>query len=340
MDARAAVFASGHGWIGGVRLLTQPPRTGGGGRSAAGSRYCSAKPSPAPRRVPIAAIRTAAFQPRRTFVEDEIETLARSIREQGLLQPLLVRPLGTGEAGFELVAGERRWRAAQRIGLHEVPVVIRALGDAEAIQLALVENLQREDRSALEEAAAHRRLIDAFGRTQTQLAEAVGKSRSHVANTLRLLSLPPEVRRRLDDGSLSAGHGRALLGATDPERLAAEVVRRGLNVRATDPERLAAEVVRRGLNVRATDPERLAAEVVRRGLNVRATERLVQRRAAAQGRPPRRVRDADTAALERDLGADLGLRVTLDRRQRGGAVTVHYRSVDQLDRLLRLLRAG
>ncbi len=256
----------------------------------------------ASRRVPIAAIRPGAFQPRRSFAEDEIEMLARSIREQGLLQPLLVRPLGAGEAGFELVAGERRWRAAQQIGLHEVPVVVRALGDAEAIELALVENLQREDLSALEEAAAYRRLIDAFGRTQTQLAEAVGKSRSHVANTLRLLSLPPEVRRRLDDGSLSAGHGRALLGATDPDRL--------------------------------------AAEVVRRGLNVRATERLVQRRAAAQGRPPRRLRDADTAALERELGAHLGLRVTLERRQRGGALTVYYRSVDQLDRVLRLLRAG
>ena len=256
----------------------------------------------APRRVPIAAIRPGAFQPRRAFAEDELDMLARSIREQGILQPLLVRPLGAGEAGFELVAGERRWRAAQRIGLHEVPVVVRALGDAEAIELALVENLQREDLSALEEAAAYRRLIDAFGRTQAELAEAVGKSRSHIANTLRLLSLPPEVRRRLDDGSLSAGHARALLGAADPGRL--------------------------------------AAEVVRRGLNVRATERLVQRRGAPRRRPPRRLRDADTAAVERELGAHLGLRVTLDRRQRGGALTVHYRSLDQLDRVLRLLRAG
>jgi ParB family chromosome partitioning protein len=255
----------------------------------------------APRRVPIAAIRPGAFQPRRSFAEDELEMLARSIREQGILQPLLVRPLGAGEAGFELVAGERRWRAAQKIGLHEVPVVVRVLGDAEAIELALVENLQREDLSALEEAAAYRRLIDAFGRTQAELAEAVGKSRSHIANTLRLLALPPEVRRRLDDGSLSAGHGRALLAVADPARL--------------------------------------AAEVVRRGLNVRATERLVQR-AAASRPPPRRLRDADTAALERDLGAHLGLRVTLDQRPRGGALTVHYRSLDQLDRVLRLLRAG
>ena len=228
--------------------------------------------------------------------------LARSIREQGILQPLLVRPLGAGEAGFELVAGERRWRAAQKIGLHEVPVVVRALGDAEAIELALVENLQREDLSALEEAAAYRRLIDAFGRTQAELAEAVGKSRSHIANTLRLLSLPASVHRRLDDGELSAGHARALLTAPDPAAL--------------------------------------AAEVVRRGLNVRATERLVQRRAAPRHRSPRRLRDADTAAVERELGAHLGLRVTLEQRQRGGALTVHYRSLDQLDRVLRLLRAG
>jgi ParB family chromosome partitioning protein len=253
-----------------------------------------------PRRVPIAAIRPGTFQPRRNFAEDELDMLARSIRDQGLLQPLLVRPLSAGEAGFELVAGERRWRAAQRIGLHEVPVVVRVLGDAEAIELALVENLQREDLSALEEAAAYRRLIDAFGRTQAELAEAVGKSRSHVANTLRLLSLPPEVRRRLDDGSLSAGHGRALLGAADP-----------------------------GL---------LAAEVVRRGLNVRATERLVQRSAVPRRRPQRR--DPDTAAVERELGARLGLRVHLDQRQRGGALTLHYRSLDQLDRVLQLLRAG
>jgi ParB family chromosome partitioning protein len=216
------------------------------------------------------------------------------------LQPLLVRPLGPGETGFELVAGERRWRAAQKIGLHEVPVVVRAVGDAEAIELALVENLQREDLSALEEAAAYRRLIDAFGRTQAELAAAVGKSRSHVANTLRLLTLPPEVRRRLDDGSLSAGHGRALLAAADPAAL--------------------------------------AGEVMRRGLNVRATERLVQRRAAAP--QPQRRRDADAAALERELGAQLGLRVSLEQKQRGGALTLYYRSLDQLDRVLRLLRAS
>jgi ParB family transcriptional regulator, chromosome partitioning protein len=254
------------------------------------------------RQVAIAAIRPSALQPRRLFAEAELEALAHSIREQGILQPLLVRPLGADGCGFELVAGERRWRAAQRVGLHEVPVVIRALGDAEAVEVALVENLQREDLSALEEAAAYRRLIDEFGRTQAALAAALGKSRSHVANTLRLLSLPEAVRQRLDDGSLSAGHARALLAAADPAAL--------------------------------------AGEVIRRGLNVRATERLVQRRTSSRARPARPVRDADTAALERELGAQLGLRVTLHQKSRGGALTLHYRSLDQLDRLLQLLRAG
>ncbi len=186
------------------------------------------------RPIPIELIRPGAFQPRRRFAEPEIEALAQSIREKGILQPLLVRPVAGEEAVFELVAGERRWRAAQRVGLHEVPAVIRALSDGEALEVALVENLQREDLSALEEAEAYNRLVGELGRTQASVAEAVGKSRSHVANTLRLLSLPEAVRRRLDEGELSAGHGRALLAAPDPAALAIEVVRRGLNVRATE----------------------------------------------------------------------------------------------------------
>ena len=254
----------------------------------------------AQRRVPIELIRPSAFQPRRRFAEAELDALAQSIREKGILQPLLVRPFAGEEAEFELVAGERRWRAAQRVGLHEVPVTVRAFADSEALEIALVENLQREDLSPLEEAEAYNRLMEEFGRTQAALAEAVGKSRSHVANTLRLLSLPAPVRRRLEDGELSAGHARALLAAPDPVKL--------------------------------------AAEVVRRGLNVRATEQLVQRRAAAPP-PKRRRRDPDISALERDLGARLGLRVTLEAKKRGGALTLHYVSLDQLDRVLDLLRA-
>ncbi|MGC2523253.1 MAG: ParB/RepB/Spo0J family partition protein, partial [Stellaceae bacterium] len=182
------------------------------------------------RRVPIELIRPSALQPRRRFAEAELEALAQSIREKGVLQPLLVRPVSGDDAAFELVAGERRWRAAQRVGLHEVPVIVRTLADTEALEIALVENLQREDLSALEEAEAYKRLVTEFGRTQASLAEAVGKSRSHVANTLRLLSLPAPVRDRLDEGELSAGHARALLAAADPLALADEVVRRGLNV--------------------------------------------------------------------------------------------------------------
>src|SRR5437762_13392907 len=236
----------------------------------------------APRTVPIEAIRPSPFQPRRRFAEAELDGLVQSIREKGVIQPLLGRPLDNagGEPGpdFELVAGERRWRAAQRAGLHEVPVVIRPIGDSEVLEIALVENLQREDLSPLEEAEAYSRLMQEFGRSQAVLAEAVGKSRSHVANTLRLLSLPAPVRRQLEDGALSAGHARALLAASDPASM--------------------------------------AGEVVRRGLNVRATEALVRRRAAEPPRRPTKPREADTVALEAELATALGLRVTLSPKRR------------------------
>jgi len=254
------------------------------------------------RDVSIELIRPGAFQPRRHFAEDELEALAQSIREKGVLQPLLVRPAGEAEAAFELIAGERRWRAAQRAGLHRVPVLVRALGDAEALEIALIENLQREDLTALEEAEAYQRLIGEFGRTQLAVAEALGKSRSHVANTLRLLGLPEVVRRWLEDGALSAGHARALLTAENPAEL--------------------------------------AAEIIRRGLNVRVTELLVKRRTASRRISQRQARDADTMALEREMTQALGLRVTIAGKARGGALTLHYVNLDQLDRLLALLRAG
>jgi ParB family chromosome partitioning protein len=254
------------------------------------------------REVAIELIRPGAFQPRRHFDEAELEALAQSVREKGVLQPLLVRPVDEAEAAFELIAGERRWRAAQRAGLHQVPVLVRTLGDIEALEIALIENLQREDLTAIEEAEAYKRLIDQFGRTQAALADAVGKSRSHVANTLRLLGLPEAVRRRLEEGALSAGHARALLAAEDPAAL--------------------------------------AAEIIRRGLNVRVTEQLVKRRAAPRRAKPRQARDADTAALEHDLTQALGVRVTIAGKARGGALTLHYTNLDQLDRLLALLRAG
>jgi len=260
---------------------------------------------PITRQVPIEAIRPSALQPRRIFSEAELDELAQSIRDKGILQPLLVRPVANDddEAEYELVAGERRWRAAQRAALHEVPVVVRTLADLEALEIALVENLQREDLSALEEAEAYNRLMREFGRNQANVAEAVGKSRSHVANTVRLLSLPTQVRNLLETGSLSAGHARALLALPDPAPA--------------------------------------AAEIVRRGLNVRATEALVRREVAKprtmKARAPQPV-DADTASLEYELSDELGIRVTIARKGNGGALTLHYADLDQLDRLLALLR--
>jgi ParB family transcriptional regulator, chromosome partitioning protein len=261
------------------------------------------------RTVPIEAIRPSPFQPRRHFAEEELAGLTQSIRGKGIVQPLLVRPAESdaaeggaaeGSPEYELVAGERRWRAAQRVGLHEVPIIVRSFNDSEVIEIALVENLQRADLSALEEAEAYSRLMREFGRSQASLAESVGKSRSHIANTVRLLSLPAPVRWRLEEGALSAGHARALLGAPDPAVL--------------------------------------AEEVIRRGLNVRATEELVRRRLAQPATRAKPARDADTIALECDLSTALGLRVTLAPKSRGGSLTLHYTSLEQLDLLLGLLR--
>jgi ParB family chromosome partitioning protein len=254
----------------------------------------------ATRLVPIESVHPSPLQPRRQFADAELDALAQSIREKGIIQPLLVRPAAADRADFELVAGERRWRAAQRVGLHEVPVLVRVLSDVETLEIALVENLQREDLSPLDEAEAYNRLTREFGRSQAAVAEAVGKSRSHIANTVRLLSLPPPVRHLVEAGQLSAGHARALLGAADPAALADEIVRRGLNVRATE---------------------------------------LLVRRRTAPARPTRQsARDADAVALERELGSVLGLRVSIATRPRGGTLSLHYASLEQLDRILALLR--
>jgi ParB family transcriptional regulator, chromosome partitioning protein len=249
------------------------------------------------RRVPIELIRPGPLQPRRRFAEAELEALAQSIREKGILQPLLVRLLSGEEADFELVAGERRWRAAQRVGLHEVPVIIRRITDSEALEIALVENLQREDLSPLEEAEAYSRLMGEFGRTQASLADAVGKSRSHVANTMRLLKLPDTVKAYINAGKLSAGHARALINQPDPESI--------------------------------------ARDIVTKGLNVRQVEALGQEKAAAAGKQvttrARVVKDSDTVALEKRLSDTLGLVVTIDHRGQGGIVQIRYRSLEQLD---------
>lgn len=253
------------------------------------------------RALPIEMLEPGPFQPRGPMDPAPLQELADSIREHGVLQPILVRPRpGAAGSRYEIVGGERRWRAAQLVPLHEVPVVVRELGDREAMAAALVENLQRQDLNALEEAEGYRRLTQEFALTQDALGQAVGKSRSHVANTMRLLALPERVRDLLRDGALTAGHARALLTAPDPEALALQVVDRGLNVRQT--EALAAAKPR--------DPpaERPAA-------------------------------DPETAALERRLSERLGLKVAIRGAGRGGQVSIHYRDLDQLDGVIRLLEA-
>jgi ParB family chromosome partitioning protein len=257
------------------------------------------------RALPIEALEPGPFQPRGPMEAAPLQELADSIREHGVLQPILVRPAPGAGGRYEIIGGERRWRAAQLAQLHEVPVVVRDLGDRQAMAAALVENLQRQDLNALEEAEGYRRLVEEFELTQDALGQAVGKSRSHVANTMRLLGLPDRVRELLRDGALSAGHARALLTAPDPEALALQVVDRGLNVRQT--EALAAAKPR--------DP--------------------------AAGRPtPEATASPEVAALERELSGRLGLKIAIRQSSgRGGQVTIHYRDLDQLDGVIRLLQA-
>ena len=258
-----------------------------------------------PRSIPIEFVRPSRFQPRRRFAEDELRALADSIREKGILQPLVVRPDPQITGSFEIVTGERRWRAAQIAQLHELPVVVRDCSDQDALEVALVENVQREDLTALEEAEGYQRLIDEFAHSQDDLARVVGKSRSHVANTLRLLGLPEPVKAMLDDGSLSAGHARALLAAPDAAALAKDVVARGLNVRQTE------SLVREKVPERARQPKTGAV-----------------------------AQDADTLALERSLSDRVGLKVKILHRDPGGRVEIHYRSVEQLDDIVRRLGDG
>ena len=259
------------------------------------------------RKAPIETLQPGRHQPRRHFAEAEIEELAGSIRELGILQPLLVRPMDDPPGGHEIIAGERRWRAAQRAGLHEVPVIERQLTDAEALEIALVENLQREDLSPIDEAQGYKRLADEFGHTQEDLARVLGKSRSHVANMMRLLNLPRGVRSLLDDGKITPGHARALLGARNPAKAANAVVRRGLNVRQTER-----------LIQKENAPVRTAT-------------------GAAAGTPGK---DVDTIALERDLTALLGLRVEIRSAGESGSLTVQYDSLEQLDHVIDRLRHG
>ncbi|HEC14361.1 MAG TPA: ParB/RepB/Spo0J family partition protein [Rhodospirillales bacterium] len=255
------------------------------------------------RLVPIEFLHPGRYQPRQFMGEDQIEELSRSIREKGILQPLLVRRHPDEANAFEIIAGERRWRAAQIAQLHEVPVIIKELSDKEALEIALVENLQRQDLSALEEADGYQRLMEEFSHTQEALAKAVGKSRSHVANMMRLLALPQAVKDFLNNGRLSAGHARALLNAEDPAALAKKVVSGGLNVRQT---------------------ESLAAE--------KGSKKPKKRKALEK--------DADTLALEKDMTNLLGLKVEISHKSGGGALCIRYETLDQLDDILHRLSHG
>lgn len=249
------------------------------------------------REIEIARIKPNPSQPRQQFTEAAIEELADSIAERGVLQPILVRPLVDG---FEIIAGERRWRAAQKARLHSIPALVRESDEATTAELALIENIQREDLNAIEEAEGYRQLIERHGHTQEGVAKIVHKSRSHVANLLRLLVLPDAVKQSLLKGDISMGHARAVATAPDPEALTKEIVSRGLSVRQAEERAKQAKPGSSNDSGRAT---RSAAKPV----------------------------DADLAALERQLGDILGLKVQVLHKGQGGSVTLHYSSLDQLD---------
>jgi ParB family chromosome partitioning protein len=255
------------------------------------------------RLVPIEFLHANPNNPRKAFRDEELDDLSRSIREKGLLQPIIARTRSDGRS-FEIVAGERRWRAAQRAGVHEVPVILRELSDGEALEVALIENIQRADLNALEEARAYQQLMEQFAYTQQQLADALGKSRSHIANTLRLLTLPDSVKRFIEQGSLTAGHARSLIAADDPAQLANEIIKLGLNVR--DAEKLSRE--RTGATSSAQKPR------------------------SARG-------DPNIRAVEQSLLDATGLKVEIaDRGKDGGRVVIYYKTLDQLEDLCERIR--
>jgi len=244
------------------------------------------------------------FQPRQNFDDGDLESLSKSLKEKGVLQPLLVRAATDGI--YEIVAGERRWRAAQRAGLHDVPVIVEALSDREALEIGIIENVQRADLNAIEEGEAFQRLMDEFAYTQDALAKVIGKSRSHIANTLRLSALPKAVRDFVVSGALSPGHARALIGREDAVALARKIISDGLSVR---------------------DVEKL-------------TTQIKAGRVTSKAKGPAPEKDADTQALEKTLSDGLGLSVSIDDTGKGGCLSVSYKTLEQLDDVIRRLLAG
>ena len=256
-------------------------------------------------RLPIDLIDPNPRNPRRSFAEEELGDLAQSIREHGIVQPVVVRPTGR-DGRHEIIAGERRWRAAQKAGLTEVPVIIRDVSDRVALELAIVENVQRADLNPIEEAAGYQQLIDEHSYTQSDLGQVIGKSRSHVANTLRLLKLSDGIKDMLVDGALSAGHARALVTARDPETLAKRIVDDNLSVRQAE--------------MLAQQPEAVEKE--------------------GSSSTPRPDKDADTLALEKMLSNATGVNVAINHKSRGGEIRIAYKSLEQLDELCRRLQRG
>ena len=252
--------------------------------------------------IPIERISPNPEQPRKRFAKEDLDDLAASIKEKGVIQPLIVRTRQDGS--YEIVAGERRWRASQRAQLHQVPVIIREFTDVEVLEVAIIENIQRSDLNAIDEAAGYKQLMEKFGRTQEEMGKALGKSRSHIANSVRLLSLPNSVQNLLADGRLSAGHARTIVGHPEADRLAVEIVNKGLSVR---------------------DTEKLAKSL------------KAPKRAKLSKRPT--AKDADTLQIEGDLSAHLGMKVSISHAagKESGQVVLNYRDLEQLDDLLRLL---
>ena len=255
----------------------------------------------AQRRVPIEYLRPNPRNPRRNFSDAELDELAASIKERGIIQPVVVRSVRGAKDAYEIIAGERRWRAAQRAALHEIPIVPFEASDSEALELAIIENVQRTDLNPLEEAGGYQALASEYGHSHEDIAKIVGKSRSHVTNTLRLLKLPEPVKAYIHAGKISAGAARMLIGAPDPEEM--------------------------------------AREIVDRGLNVRQVEALAKDRVPGSGKAAKKrvVKSADTIALERRVSNTLGLTVTVDHRSKGGVLHIHYRNLDQLEEVLRRL---
>src|SRR5215510_13115079 len=252
------------------------------------------------RNLPVAFLKPNRFQPRRFFDANELKELADSIKEKGVLQPILVRPTDSKEM-FEIVAGERRWRAAQLAKLHEVPVLIRPFSDGESLEIAIIENVQRAGLNAIEEAAGYQELINKFSYTQEQLSDVIGKSRSHIANMIRLLKLPDSVKEMITDGRLSAGHARTLVGAPNPEQMAKAILAGGMSVR-------------------------------------QAEKQADKKPTAAKSAKPKTSKDADTKALETSVSNALGMNVQIEHRgEKGGTVTIHYKSLEQLDEVMRRL---